>query len=947
MTTLRGRKGPTPTFAAQPEPPLPSPESAAYIEDLYAQYVNSPSSVDAAWRNYFEPLREQAAGPVRTGPSFAPSSIFNPPGGRSLASHDSEIAAFQHRVDLLVRAYRVSGHSDAAIDPLNRVRMRPQELDYRFYQLSEADLDRPVAPKSIAGPQVHTLRELIERLEQTYCRSIGVEVMHIDDLSIRQWLLDRIENIGAYKPLTREEQLRILTRLTDASIFEQFILKKFVGKKSFSLEGGETLIPLLDIAIETAAVQGLKGIILGMAHRGRLNVLANIMGKSASQIFREFDDADPELHIGRGDVKYHLGYSSDWKTADGRTIHLSLCFNPSHLEYVNPVALGRMRANQDRVGDQDRKQGMVLLIHGDAALAGEGVVQEIINLSQLGGYTTGGTLHVVVNNQVGFTTSPHQGRSSTYCTDVFKMLPIPVFHVNGEDPEAVARVVHLAMEFRATFQRDVVIDMYCFRRWGHNESDEPSFTQPLMYKTITQRASVRDVYLEHLLKLGGITQEDADKIAKVRREHLERDLNAARSGDKRPRGPQILRRAWAGLAGGPDAETPDAETGVPVEKLRQLLETQTRLPEGFKPHPKIVRLLETRRAMAIGEQPLDWAAGEALAFATLLSEGTRLRITGQDCERGTFSHRHAVLHDIESDRTYIPLRHLGGNQGEFEIHNSPLSEAGVLGFEYGYSLDYPEMLVIWEAQFGDFVNVAQVIIDQFIASAEQKWRRLSGITLLLPHGFEGEGPEHSSARLERFLQLCASDNMQVVYPTTPAQLFHLLRRQARRPWRKPLVVMTPKSLLRLPAAVSSLDDLAAGTFRRVIGDERLTTAAAGRKVKRVLLCSGKLYYELAQRREENKRVDVAILRVEQLYPLATRELDAALQHAPDGTPTTWVQEEPENMGAGWFMRLQYGEKLFGRLPLRFVARPAAASPATGSKSSHKVEQERILESAFE
>ncbi|MBL8880213.1 MAG: 2-oxoglutarate dehydrogenase E1 component [Phycisphaerales bacterium] len=946
MTTLRGRKGPKPAFSPSDDQPLPSGESMAFADELYAQFMHDPAAVPPDWRRFFEQLGAPMNQAAQTGPSFAPSSIFNPPGSGQTGDA-GEIAAFQHRVDLLVRAYRVSGHFDAIIDPLNRVRMRPQELDYRFYQLTETDLDRPVAPRSIAGPQVRTLRELIDRLEQTYCRSIGVEVMHIDDLAIRQWLLERIENIGAYKPLTREEQLRILTRLTDASIFEQFVLKKFVGKKSFSLEGGETLIPLLDIAIETAAAQGLKGIILGMAHRGRLNVLANIMGKSPSRIFREFDDVDPELHIGRGDVKYHLGYSSDWKTADGRTIHLSLCFNPSHLEFVNPVALGRMRANQDRVGDHERKQGMVVMIHGDAAIAGQGIAQEIINLSQLDGYTTGGSLHVVVNNQVGFTTSPHQGRSSAYCTDVFKMLPIPVFHVNGEDPEAVARVVHLAMDFRATFQRDVVIDMYCFRRWGHNESDEPSFTQPLMYKTITQRPSVRDSYLDHLLKLSGITQEDADKVAKVRREHLDRDLNAARSGDTRPRGPEILRRAWAGLVGGPDAETPDVETGVSVERLAQLLNVQTRMPQGFTPHAKIERLLEARRAMATGAQPLDWSAGEALAFATLLAEGTSIRMTGQDCERGTFSHRHAVLHDVDTDRVYIPLRHLGGNQGVLDIHNSPLSEAGVLGFEYGYSVDYPETLVIWEAQFGDFVNVAQVIIDQFIASAEQKWRRLSGVTMLLPHGFEGEGPEHSSARLERFLQLCAHDNMQVAYPTTPAQIFHLLRRQIRRPWRKPLIVMTPKSLLRLPAAVSTLADCAAGTFHRVIGDARLDNAASAKKVRRVLLTSGKLYYELVTAREAAKRDDVAIVRVEQLYPLPTRELDAALQSVADGTQVMWVQEEPENMGAGWFMRLQYGERLFGRLPLGLIARPASASPATGSKSSHKIEQERILESAFE
>jgi len=626
-------------------------------------------------------------------------------------------------------------------------------------------------------------------------------------------------------------------------------------------------------------------------------------------------------------------------------VHISLCFNPSHLEYVNPVALGRMRAKQDRLtegADVAAQRGMVLLIHGDAAFIGEGVVQETLNLSQLDAYATGGTLHVIVNNQVGFTTPPEQSRSSPYCTDVAKMLQIPIFHVNGEDPEAVAQVVALALDFRAEFRRDVVIDMYAYRRQGHNETDEPSFTQPLLYRAIERRKPVREGYLEHLLALGGVTREQADQIAARSRENLERELSAARSYEYQLHtvGQGQL---WQGYWGGPDADVPEPDTAVESARLADLLVRQTRLPDGFQANPKIERILAARREMAAGKRPLDWTHAEALALASLATEGARIRMTGQDCERGTFSQRHAVLHDVRNGRTYVPLQSLSPDQAPVEIANSPLSEIGVLGFEYGYSLEWPDGLVLWEAQFGDFVNCAQVIVDQFIASAEAKWQRLSGIVLLLPHGLEGQGPEHSSARLERFLTMAAEDNMQIVYPTTPAQYFHVLRRQIRRPLRKPLIVMTPKSLLRHPAAVSKLSDLATGRFQRVLADPHLDA----KNVRRILLCSGKVYFELLAERDKRKRRDIALVRVEQLYPLSDETLAAALNAYRDGTPAFWVQEEPENNGAWRYLRVRFPNQLLDRFPFAGIYRPAAASPASGSHRSHKLEQQDVLDRALD
>jgi 2-oxoglutarate dehydrogenase E1 component len=929
------------------EAQLPNSVSLEFLEALYDDFLRDPQSVPADWRSYFESLSDgngSAQIQNRT-PSFTSQSIFNPPGPgwNGTVTEETTTAILQERIDQLIRNYRVRGHMAAQLDPLGIPRATPSELDLEFYGLSEADMNRRFACQAMCGGGTLTLREILERLRNTYCRSIGVQYMHIDDVLVRHWLQERMESTGNRISLSRDEQLRILTRLTDAVIFEEFIRKKFIGAKSFSLEGAESLIPLLDLAIERAGAHGIDEIVLGMAHRGRLNVLANIMGKSPRQIFREFADLDPDLYVGgRGDVKYHLGYSHDWQTQSGRKIHLSLCFNPSHLEFVNPVALGRMRAKQDRARDTDRKRGMVILIHGDAAFAGEGVIQETLNLSQLGAYTVGGTLHIVINNQIGFTTSPSEMKSSIYATDVAKMLQIPIFHVNGEDPEAVAQVVHLAMDFRREFKRDVVIDMWSYRRLGHNEGDEPFFTQPLLYRAIKQRKSVREGYLEHLLKLQGVTGAEADEVAVSRHELLEQELSQSTS-DSYTVPSETPRGIWSGYIGGPERNAEEVDTSVDRDRLIELLEMQTTLPQDFHPHPKIESGIRLRRQMARGERPLDWAAGEALAFATLATEGARVRLSGQDSERGTFSHRHAVLHDVENGQTYMPFQNLAPDQAPVEIYNSPLSEIGVLGFEYGYSLDTPDGLILWEAQFGDFWNAAQTIVDQFIAAAEEKWRRLSGITLLLPHGMEGQGPEHSSGRLERFIELAAEDNIQVVQPTTPAQYFHCLRRQVLRRWRKPLVVMTPKSLLRHPRVVSSLNDFAQGRFERILPD---ANADSGADITRILICSGKIYFDLEKERERRQRKDVAILRLEQLYPLADETLDAALRSYRDGTVVYWVQEEPENMGAWRFLKIRFGEAVLGRLPLRGISRPASASPATGSHNSHRKEQEQLIAAAF-
>ncbi len=850
----------------------------------------------------------------------------------------------QDKVNRLIHNHRVRGHLLAQLDPLGSPRPRFPELEPEHYGL-ENNLDALFSSTTSGGTTALTLREILDLLRVVYCGSIGVQFMHIDEVEAKRWLIDRLENATHHRRLTRDEKLRIFTKLTDAELFEQFIHRKFLGAKRFSLEGAETLIPLLDLAIEKAGTQGVREVVIGMAHRGRLNVLVNGLGKSPRDVFREFKDENPTAHLGRGDVKYHMGFSSNHVTTTGDNVHLSLCFNPSHLEFVDSVAVGRVRAKQDRDQDTDHRRCLGILIHGDAAFAGQGVVQELFNMSDLPGYRTGGTLHVIVNNQIGFTTPPERGRSTQYATDVARMLQTPIFHVNGEDPDAVAQVIQVAMDYRDRFRKDVIVDMYCYRRYGHNEGDEPSYTQPLMYQKIRQRKSVRDGYRASLLHEGA-TQADIDDIESKRKADLESELAQAGTPDPSPRGPNTGQGLWRPYRGGADHATPEVPTGVARDRLAALLRATTVVPDSFNVHPKLRRFLGDRVAMANGKKLLDWGGAEAAALASLLDEGQRIRISGQDSPRGTFSHRHAVLHDIETGETHTPLAHID-EQTHFEIWESPLSEIGVLGFEYGYSLDTPDGLIVWEAQFGDFCNVAQVIIDQFITSSEDKWQRLSALVMLLPHGFEGQGPEHSSARLERFLDLAAEDNIQVVNLTTPAQYFHCLRRQVVRPWRKPLVVMSPKSLLRHPRVTSTLDDLVDGQFHRVLGDTfDGGKGAAPTDVRKILLTSGKVYYELEAAREARSAADVAILRLEQYYPLSQDLLADALAPYAAGTPLVWVQEEPRNMGAWSFLRRQLRTDIVDRWPLSCVSRPESASPATGSAAAHKMEQAQLIDKAF-
>ncbi len=919
-------------------------QNLEFAESQLENYLGDRNSVSPDWRDYFDDLKVVDSGLTAESlhVPFQASSIFRRSTAVRVDPSTSDAVILQERLDQLIRSYRVRGHIIAKIDPLHGERPQPAELDPAFYGFTDEHMDRQFSTQWAGGPDARTLSEMLAWLQTTYCRSIGVQFMHIDSMQVRQWLQDRMERTANRLKLSRSEQIRILERLSDAVVFEEFVQKKYIGAKSFSLEGAESLIPLLDMAIERAGSQGTELIVLGMAHRGRLNVLANIMGKKPSRIFREFDDVDPQLKMGPGDVKYHLGYSTDRMTSSDQKVHLTLCFNPSHLEFVNPVALGRLRAKQDRSGDFERRKSCVILIHGDAAFAGEGVSQETLNLSELPGYQTGGTVHIIINNQIGFTTSPSEARSCTYATDVARMLQIPIFHVNGEDPEAIAQVVHLAMDFRAKFHRDVVIDMYCFRRRGHNEGDEPAFTQPAMYKHIRSRPTVFNSFLDSLVTLREVTKEEGAEIVARRGQMLEEELLEARKD-----GFRYLEESgggmWKGYYGGDWREADSPATAVPGDVIRKVMTTLTTPPEHFTPHPKVLSVLKSRFEMASGEKPFDWGGAEIAAMGTLVAAGTRLRFSGQDVRRGTFSHRHAALYDANDGRVWIGLKDLTPRPELVEIVNSPLSEIGVLGFEYGYSLDCPDGLVMWEAQFGDFVNVAQVIIDQFIVSAENKWKRLSGIVLLLPHGMEGQGPEHSSARLERFLAMAAEDNIQVVNPTTPAQYFHMLRRQALRRWKKPLIVMTPKSLLRHKEAVSPFSELSHGEFHEVLPD----VAKSPDDVTRILLCSGKLYYDLAAYREEAKRNDVAIIRLEQLYPFPAHALDEALAKYSKKAPLFWVQEEPRNMGAWGYLRTRFGERLLEQYPYRGICRPESASPATGSATRHKIEQQNILKQAFE
>jgi 2-oxoglutarate dehydrogenase E1 component len=945
-----------------------------FVEDLYFQFLNDPASVDPAWRRTFEGLNgasvsgNGAAASALVPPVAFRRSIFAGAGAPAanasvgVTGNRLSVRLLSERVQRLVEGYRELGHLTASLDPLGLVRRKLPPIALEDFGLANEDLDLVFSSENVAGPDRTTLRDLVALLHETYGRTIGVELAHLHDVELRSWLQSRMEGTRNRLALTRADRLRILDQVIGAEVLEQFLQNKFLGYKRFSLEGAESLIPLMERLIERAARSNVVEIVIGMAHRGRLNVLANVLQKPASEIFAEFQDkVDPNDPSSGGDVKYHLGFSIDRTfgpvAGDPAThkVHVSLAFNPSHLEWVNTVVQGRVRAKQDRVADTSRTRCLPLLIHGDAAFAGQGIIAESLNMSELDGYRVGGTVHVIVNNQVGFTTSPRDAKSTTYATDVARMLQIPIFHVNGEDPEAVSQVVDLAVDFRQRFHRDAMIELWCYRKLGHNEGDEPSYTQPVMYRTIAAKPSIRMAYLGYdganpAPGESAITVEETDAIAAAKRHALEAQLEIATKASSPPR-PSTFAGAWSSIKGGPDALVPEVPTAASLSEIQEVTRAISTVPADFHVHPKLKTVvIDGRAAMGAGEKPIDWGMGEALAFGTLLAQGVRVRLSGQDARRGTFSHRHSVLIDYNDGHEYTPLAHVRDKQGVFEVRDSPLSEASVLGFDYGYSLDMPEGLTIWEAQFGDFVNAAQVIIDQFLCSSEAKWHRVSGLVMLLPHGMEGQGPEHSNARLDRFLNLCVSDNMQVCNLTTPAQYFHALRRQVLRPYRKPLIIMSPKSLLRSPAATSPLAEFTSGSFHHIIPDSE----ARGHKeaprdpkqVKRVLLCTGKVYYDLVATREERGYDDVAIVRVEQLYPLRKDDLLEILSVYADGTPVVWVQEEPKNMGAWAYMNRELQGLLAGSFHWSCVSRPLSASPATGSGKRHAHEQARLMTDAF-
>ncbi len=920
--------------------------NAAYLEDLYEQYLRDPGSVSAAWRQYFETL-PRVNGQARDIPhaeirdEFRRLAHQTRPAVTTVpdrAAPSVESAQQQVKVLQLINAYRFRAHQIARLDPLG-LREAPDipELDLRHYGLSESDLDTVFETGSLVGPRQASLREILARLRATYTGSIGAEYMHITDTAEKRWLQSSFESVHGVPDYPPEVRRNLLGRLTAAEGLEHYLHTKYVGQKRFSLEGAESLIPMLDELVQRAGDLGTKEIIIGMAHRGRLNVLVNILGKSPADLFREFEGK--AQYSGTGDVKYHQGFSSDVGTAGG-PVHVALAFNPSHLEIVGPVVQGSVRARQERRRDRLGNRVLPVVIHGDAAFAGQGVVMETFNMSQSRGYSTKGTVHIVLNNQIGFTTSHQQdARSTLYCSDIAKVVGAPIFHVNGDDPEAVLFVTQIAFDYRMTFHKDVVIDLYCYRRHGHSEADEPTVTQPLMYRRIRDLPTTRALYAQRLAQA-----QLADTAAALGREYQQQLESGACVA------PRILPREQAGYAYGTDWSPyvegrcePNTDTRVTLDTVRGLTERMLHVPEGLELHPQVVKIYEARRKMAAGAMPLDWGFAENIAYASLLKDGYGVRVSGQDSGRGTFFHRHAVVVNQKDGAGYLPLRNLYENQPNFIVINSPLSEEAVLAFEYGYATADPRTLTIWEAQFGDFANNAQVVIDQFISSGEQKWNRLCGLTLFLPHGYEGQGPEHSSARLERYLQLCAQQNMFVCVPTTPAQLFHLLRRQMLWPCRKPLVVMMPKSLLRHRLSVSSLEDLTLGRFRPVLFEtEKLDDTA----VKDVVLCSGKVYYDLVERRQKLGRRDVAILRLEQLYPFPEEELRQELKRYPAARRFIWCQEETRNKGA-WY---QTQHRLRRTIPpgatLEYTGRPTSAAPAVGSYPLHISQLHDLLDQAL-
>ncbi|MEP0940514.1 MAG: 2-oxoglutarate dehydrogenase E1 component [Rhizobiaceae bacterium] len=975
--------------------------NAGYIEELYAQYRDNPASVSLDWKDFFDGLGDEAEDIIKNaqGASWKKAhwpiasngelvsafdghwaddevisdarvearikeTVAGPAGGQAAPVDVQQATRDSIRAIMMVRAYRMRGHLHADLDPLGIAGNKEDhnELHPSSYGFTPEDYDRPIFLDKVLGMDFATIPQMLEILKRTYCSTLGVEFMHISNPAEKAWIQERIEGPDKSIEFTKNGKLAIMNKLVEAEGFEKFLDVKYKGTKRFGLDGGESLIPALEQIIKRGGQLGVQDIILGMAHRGRLNVLTNVMSKPFTAVFHEFKGGSfkPDEVEGSGDVKYHLGASSD-REFDGNSVHLSLTANPSHLEIVNPVVLGKARAKQDQLspkredGTRDRNCVLPLLLHGDAAFAGQGVVAECFGLSGLKGHITGGSIHVIINNQIGFTTNPRFSRSSPYPSDVAKMIEAPIFHVNGDDPEAVVYAAKVAIEFRQHFGKPVVIDMFCYRRYGHNEGDEPAFTQPIMYREIKQHESTLTKYAQRLAKEGLISDTGRDEQVAAFRASLDADFEAAENF--KPNKADWLDGAWSGLkvAEGPDGAR-RGQTGVPIDELKTIGRAITKLPENFEVHRTIKRFMENRAKMIESGDGLDWATGEALAFGSLQNEGIKIRLSGQDCERGTFSQRHSVLYDQQSESRYIPLENIGDGAAGYEVINSMLSEEAVLGYEYGYALAEPNGLIIWEAQFGDFVNGAQVVIDQFISSGERKWLRMCGLVMLLPHGYEGQGPEHSSARLERFLQSCAEDNMQVANCTTPANYFHILRRQLRREFRKPLVMMTPKSLLRHKRAVSRLDEFGEDTtFHRLLWDDaevlkgEKIKLVKDNKIKRVVLCSGKVYFDLYEEREKRGVNDIYLMRVEQLYPFPAKALINELSRFKQAE-IVWCQEEPKNMGAWGFIE-PYVEWVLAHIEAkharaRYAGRPAAASPATGQMSKHLAQLEAFLEEAL-
>jgi 2-oxoglutarate dehydrogenase E1 component len=903
--------------------------NADYIERLYEQYQRDPRSLDEFWQAYFAGF--ETAG----GRGFVPAT----------GAEGEKPRALTLGVHNLVHSYRELGHFVARLDPLGHDRPSHPLLDLSQFNISHQDLDSHVGPAGFKGPTNGTLRDLVEKLRDTYCRTIGVEFTDISDKAQRDWLIDRMEPTLNRPAFSAEDQRAVLFQLIAAEEFERFLHTRFVGQKRFSLEGAEALVPMLNAIVDDGARIGVEEVCMGMPHRGRLNVLAHVLNKPYEIIFSEFEGTIVRSEAeGDGDVKYHLGYANDRPTSSDRAIHLSLSPNPSHLELVNPVVEGIVRAKQSYKGDKDHARIVPVLLHGDAAFTGQGIVHETLGLSELPFYRTGGTIHVIINNQIGFTTNPKEGRFTPYPTDVAKMIQAPIFHVNGDDPEAVVHAAKLAIAFREQFKCDVMIDLWCYRRHGHNEVDEPSFTQPVMYRQISQHPSVRELYAQQLVREGKVTEPQLEEMRKVARGRMDSAGNLAREYRPRQR-TAVINPLWKGMTRTPAAAEWNPRTNVPRDVLNRVAEGATRLPADFVVHPKLKKLIPGRFDAVKAGKGIDWGTGEMLAMGSLLLEGTPVRFTGQDVHRGTFSHRHAVLYDYESGKPFIPLNNLDpGKQANLTILNTMLSELAVVGFEYGFSSADPRCLVMWEAQFGDFVNGAQAIIDQFIVAAESKWGLQNGLVMLLPHGFEGQGPEHSNAYLERFLSLCAEDNLQVCVPTSPAQYFHLLRRQIHRKFRKPLVLMTPKSLLRYEPSFSRAEDFTDHPFQLVVDDPAQPERDS---VRRILLCSGKVFYSLTTAREKENVKGTAVVRVEQLYPFPKKEVQALLAKYRQAREICWVQEEPKNRGAWGFVEPRLRELLPDPAVLTYFGRDEAASPATGSYKMHQVEEQELIGHALE